>query len=58
MKIAVGIWLIVVFVAVIGWVMNIVKFVGMLDNEVTGMWIARLIGIPLAFLGAILGWIG
>ena len=40
-----------------GWIANIVKFVGMIcDNEVTTMFIARVIGIPVGPLGAVLGY--
>ena len=40
-----------------GWVMNIIKIVELADQVVTGMFILRLIGILLAPLGAILGYI-
>ena len=40
-----------------GWIANIVKFVGMIgDNEVTTMFIARVVGIPVGPLGAVLGY--
>lgn len=40
-----------------GWIANIVKFVGMIgDNEVTTMFIARIIGIPVGPLGTVLGY--
>lgn len=43
--------------AIGGWIANIVKFVGMIgDNEVTTMFIARVIGIPVGLLGAVLGY--
>lgn len=36
---------------------KLVKFVGMIgDNEVTTMFIARVIGIPVGPLGAVLGY--
>ena len=42
---------------IVGWVANIVKFVGMIgSNEVTTMFLARLIGIPVGPLGAVLGY--
>ena len=43
--------------AIGGWIANIVKFVGMIgDNEVTTMFIARVIGILVGPLGAVLGY--
>ena len=44
-------------VGVIGWIMNIVKVFGMADAEITGMFIIRIVGIFLAPLGAILGFL-
>lgn len=42
---------------IVGWIANIVKFVGMIgSNEVTTMFLARLIGIPVGPLGAVLGY--
>lgn len=38
-----------------GWIANIVKLVGMLDGELTAMFIARIVGIFVAPFGAILG---
>ncbi len=40
-----------------GWVMNIIKMVELADQVVTGMFILRLIGILVAPLGVILGYI-
>lgn len=49
--------LIVLALAIGGWIANIVKFVGMIgDNEVTTMFIARVIGIPVGLLGTVLGY--
>ena len=43
--------------AIGGWIANIVKFVGMIgENEVTTMFLARLVGIPVGPLGAVLGY--
>lgn len=50
--------LIVWVLLVIGWIANIVKFVGMIgSNEVTTMFLTRLIGIPVGPLGAVLGYL-
>lgn len=42
--------------AIFGWVANIVKFFGMLDGGVSAMFIARIVGVFAAPLGAILGY--
>lgn len=53
-----GILILIVWaLAVGGWIANIVKFVDMIgDNEITTMFIARVIGIPVGLLGAVLGY--
>lgn len=48
-----GIWA----VGIIGWVMNIVKLFGMINDPITGMAILRGVGIFLAPLGAVLGFL-
>ena len=49
--------LIVWALAIGGWIANIVKFVGMIgENEVTTMFLARLVGIPVGPIGAVLGY--
>lgn len=52
------VWITVVVGGIIGWVLNIIKLVGMLDGPVTAMFIARCIGVFAAPLGAILGYLG
>ncbi len=52
-------YLVLVVLGIIGWVMNIVKLLDMLDQEVTTvtmLFILRCIGIVVAPFGAILGW--
>jgi hypothetical protein len=39
-----------------GWVANIVKLIGMLDGSITSMFVARVVGIFAAPVGAILGY--
>lgn len=39
-----------------GWIANIIKLFGMLDGGVTAMFIARIVGIFAAPVGAILGY--
>lgn len=51
------IWLALIIGAIVGWVLNIIAIVHMLNGPVTAMFIARIAGIPLAILGAVLGWI-
>lgn len=43
--------------ALIGWILNIIKFVGMLGGEVTTMFLVRIVGIFFAPLGGVLGFI-
>lgn len=38
-----------------GWIANIVKLAGMLDGEITAMFVARVIGVFAGPLGAVLG---
>jgi hypothetical protein len=49
--ICIGLWA----AAIGGWIANIVKVFGMLGGDVSAMFIARLVGIFAAPLGAILG---
>jgi len=46
----------VLVLAVIGYVMNLVKLVGMMDGGVTAMLVIRLVGIVAAPFGALIGW--
>lgn len=58
MKSLVIIWVIVVLAAISGWVMNIIKIIdsGFVLAQWGGLQVARVIGVFLAPLGAILGW--
>ena len=40
-----------------GWIANIVKVVSAISEPVTGMFIARCIGVIVAPLGAVLGYL-
>lgn len=52
-----GLFIIVLWVAgFIGWVMNLVSLVHSLHDPITGMFIARCVGVFAAPLGAILGY--
>lgn len=48
---------IVWIVGIGGWIANIVKLVGMLGGEITAMFIARCVGVFVAPLGVILGFL-
>ncbi|AHN84688.1 hypothetical protein PV_037 (endogenous virus) [Gutovirus Vc1] len=39
-----------------GWVMNIIEIAQNFDVMSTGEAIIRIAGVPLAFIGAIMGW--
>ncbi len=41
----------------VGWGMNIVKAFYMLDGPITAMFVARAVGVFVAPIGAILGWL-
>ena len=47
---------IVLLAGVVGWIMNIVTIAHANFNEITGMFILRIIGIFVAPLGAVLGY--
>ena len=40
-----------------GWVLNVVKLIGMIDGSLTAMFVARVVGVFAVPLGAILGFI-
>ena len=48
---------IVVVLGVGGWIANIVKLVGMNFDHITGLLVVRAIGIFLAPLGAVMGFV-
>jgi hypothetical protein len=52
------IWLIIVVGSIYGYVMNIVKLVGMLDDPITGWFVARCVGVIAGPLGVVLGYLG
>jgi hypothetical protein len=52
--------LLVIVVAIlgfVGWVMNIMTIAGSSFNDLTGLLILRVVGIFIAPMGAVLGWI-
>ena len=46
----------VFILAAVGWVMNIVEVVHLVNDPITGMFILRCVGIIIIPLGAVLGW--
>jgi hypothetical protein len=51
-----GFMIVMIFIlGVGGWIWNIVKIVQTLNAELTGMFIARCIGVFVAPIGAVLG---
>lgn len=50
-----GLWLAFVGTLVTGWVLNVIALLNMIDAGVTGMMIARAIGVLAAPLGVVLG---
>lgn len=40
----------------IGWVMNLIKLLGMLSEPITAWFIARIVGIFAAPFGGLIGW--
>ena len=52
------VWEGLVIAGVAGWVMNISQVIGMADAGVTGLFVLKCVGIAVAPLGAVLGWIG
>jgi len=58
-KFAAG-WMIFIVLAwlvlIVGWIMNITKFIGMEDgNFENSEWVVRLIGLPIIPLGTVMG---
>ena len=52
-------WFVLVVTILIGWVLNIINIVNALQagTEVTATFIAQLVGVVIAPLGAILGYV-
>jgi len=56
---SISIGMVIVWVAAIcGWVMNLIAVIqaATADAPLTAMFIVRLVGVPVAIIGAILGW--
>lgn len=52
-----GVFVVLLWLAfAIGWIMNIVKFVGLIGGDINTWFVARAVGIFLAPLGSVLGY--
>lgn len=47
---------IIVIAGAIGWILNVIKVTALFDNPVDAMFVLRCVGILLAPLGAVLGY--
>ncbi len=47
-----------IIAAMVGWVMNIVQILRLIDDPITGLFIFKCVGVLLAPLGAVLGIVG
>lgn len=50
------VWALSVIAIVIGWVMNIITLMGIINDPITGMFILRVVGIFIPPLGGVLGY--
>jgi type III secretory pathway component EscS len=50
-------YLVLILAGIAGWIMNVVQVCSW-AGEYTGMFVVKCIGIVVAPLGAVLGWIG
>ncbi len=51
------VWISLLILAIGGWVANIVKLIGMDFGAITGLLIVRAVGIFIAPLGAVMGYL-
>lgn len=59
-KVGLFTWLLLITVFILGfagWAMNIMTIAGSSFNDLTGLLILRVVGIFIAPMGAVLGWI-
>lgn len=57
MKLAVMLYAAIILGLAAGWVMNIITIFNTADAPLTGVFILRCIGVVMAPLGGVLGWI-
>lgn len=48
---------IILILGMIGWIMNIIAIISTMAGPISGVFIVRLVGIIVAPLGAIMGWL-
>lgn len=48
---------IILILGMIGWIMNIITIFSTMANPISGVFIVRIVGIIVAPLGAIMGWL-
>lgn len=54
----VGVFIIVLWVAaLVGWVLNLIEIIKIVNEPIAGMFVLRCIGIFVAPLGAVLGYV-
>lgn len=46
-----------IIAGIAGWVMNIITIANTMGAELTGLFVLRVAGIFVPFLGAVLGWV-
>ena len=49
--------LVIILGCIGGWIANVVKLVGLLGGDITAMFVARVVGVFAAPLGAVLGFV-
>ena len=48
---------VIILAGIGGWIANVVKLVGLLGGDITAMFVARVVGVFAAPLGAVLGFV-
>ena len=48
---------IILILGMIGWIMNIITIFSTMANPISGVFIIRIVGIIVAPIGAIMGWL-
>ncbi len=51
------VWVVLLVAGAVGWVWNIVRIVGHMSDPITGLFVVRCIGVFVAPVGAVLGYI-
>jgi hypothetical protein len=48
----------IVILGIVGWVANVVQIVATINHPITGLFILKCVGVLVAPLGVVLGWVG